>query len=63
MQTIEDRKKQAQMEVESALNKRKIAWKAWEEAGEELAKARAKMEEALKEEQVQKRKDERVRFR
>ena len=63
MLTIEDKKKQAQMEVESALNKRRIAWKAWEEAGEELARARAKMEEALQEEQVQKRKEERLRFR
>ena len=50
MKTVEDRIKQAQVEMDAAMAKRMRARKLWAEADEELVMARMKMQDALKEE-------------
>lgn len=43
MRTLEDRKKQAQCEIDTALAKRHRAWQMWQDAEEELTEARMKL--------------------
>ena len=50
MMTIEDRKKQAQVQMDAAMAKRFRARKLWAEAEEELVMARIKMQDAIREE-------------
>lgn len=50
MRTQEDKKLQAQAEMDAAMAKRFRARKLWAEAEEELVMARMKMQDALEEE-------------
>lgn len=50
MKTIEDRKKQAQCEIDAALAKRHRAWQLWQDAEEELIMARMKLADISDEE-------------
>jgi hypothetical protein len=50
MRTIEDRKKQAQCEIDTALAKRHRAWQMWQNAEEELTEARMKLADISDEE-------------
>lgn len=50
MRTLEDRKKQAQCEIDTALAKRHRAWQMWQDAEEELAVARLKLADISDEE-------------
>lgn len=54
MRTIEDRKKQAQCEIDAALAKRHRAWQMWQDAEEELVMARMKLAD-LSDEELKKR--------
>lgn len=50
MRTLEDRKKQAQCEIDAALAKRHKAWQMWQDAEEELTAARMKLADISDEE-------------
>ena len=54
MKTAEDKKLQAQTEMDAAIAKRFRAKKLWAEAEEELIMARMKMQDALAEEALMK---------
>ena len=43
MQTKADLLKQAQAELDAALNKRRVAWETWVKAGQELEEVRIKI--------------------
>lgn len=43
MKTKEDLLKQAQAELDAALNKRRVAWEMWVKAGQELETVRLKI--------------------
>lgn len=50
MKTAEDKKLQAQVQMDAAMAKRFRARKLWAEAEEELVMARIKMQDAIREE-------------
>ena len=50
MKTTEDRKKQAQCEIDAAMAKRHRAWQMWQDAEEELTMARMKLADISDEE-------------
>ena len=54
MKTLDDRKKQAQCEIDAALAKRHRAWQMWQDAEEELIAARMKLADISDEEGNQK---------
>lgn len=54
MQTLEDRKKQAQCEIDAAMAKRHRAWQMWQDAEEELIEARMKLADLSDEEEKRK---------
>ncbi len=51
MQTLEDRKKQAQCEIDAAMAKRHRAWQMWQDADEGLVMARMKLADLSDEEE------------
>lgn len=54
MKTLEDRKKQAQCEIDAALAKRHRAWQMWQDSEEELIQARIKLADISDEENKRK---------
>lgn len=57
MKTKDDRIRQAQTEMDTALAKRARAKQMWEEAEEELIMAKIKMEDAVDEDQIRQRRN------